>query len=54
MLCGQFHVPCARNAQFVQVADAIVARRRQRWEVDEFGSLLRGHSDCAHFARRIG
>lgn len=43
--CGQFHVPCARNQQFMSVADAAIATRRDRWEVDETGALIRGHSD---------
>lgn len=43
--CGQFHVPCARNQQFLGVADAAIARRRHKWEVDETGRLIRGHTD---------
>ena len=43
--CGQFHVPCARNAQFNSVADDVVSKRRERWGVDETGSMIRGHAE---------
>ena len=45
--CGQFHVPCARNAQLTSVADYVVGLRRERWHVDETGSLIRGHQEVS-------
>lgn len=43
--CGQFHVPCARNAQFINMADSVIAARSDRWDVDETGRMIRGHTE---------
>ena len=50
--CGQYHVPCARNAQLMSVANHVISQRQSRWHVDETGSLIRGHSEVSFFFAR--